>query len=958
MKIKSTMLFVAFMLCHFMVIAQDIELLEQFSGKIDFTMIGNTLNPADNSINNPCTINTSSSASLNLTSGDTVEAAYLYWSGSGSGDLEVMLNGIAITAERTFSDTVSGRPVFGAYADVTTQVQTTGNGNYTLSELDLRSVISASAYCNNGTNYGGWAILIVLENDILPINQINLYDGMQGVDPNAGISTLTIQIDNIDVIDNTDAKVAFLAWEGDLGISVQETLKVNGFTLSNPPLNPSNNAFNSTNSFNNSSNLYNMDLDVYDVENYIDIGDTSANIQLDSGQDFVLINAVMVKLNTELPDATVNISDVQFLTCNDRELSINFEVFNINDSGTIPANTPITIYADGVFVATFFTQNDIIALDSETFTENINIPLSVANEFELTIVVDDDGTGNGTILEINEDNNTDTTTFETPQVPIANEVEDQLLCDDEPDSLDGISSFDTSEIENILLGGVGEQSSMEVFYFDELGNALSSPLPNPFVTTSQEISVLIQNPLDTTCQATTTINFVVIPFPIANNVSIERQCDDDQNGLIFFDISTIENDVLQGQTNVSLTYFNEDGSQILPTLPNPFETTSQTITIVATNDLLSDCTDITTLAFTVDQLPVANSVETQFTCDDAPNDTDGISNFDTSNIQSIILQDQTGMEVFYFDELGNSLPSPLPNPFETHSQTITVVVENPINNICQASTTINFHVEPLPVFDIFDDIICIDSFPESVTVFIENPEADYDYAWFNELNENIGNLNQLEIFESGNYSVIATSQILSDCTTTKFFNISETVVEFNQPNNFLLCDEGFNQAIFDLEETFNQITTNPDLEVSFFTNTEDLHANNNEITNSNGYTNTSNPQTIYARVENSITNCYNFTTFKIEVYNCIPIIPNAFTPNNQDDDNATFYLEDVRDIFENFEIYIYNRYGNLIFEGNNNKPAWNGTYKGEEMSVGTYFYHLHLHDPLYSDINGWVYLNR
>jgi hypothetical protein len=73
---------------------------------------------------------------------------------------------------------------------------------------------------------------------------------------------------------------------------------------SNLPLNPVDNAFNGTNSFTGSTSLYNMDLDVYTIQNNINIGDTSAQIQLTSGQDFVMINAIVTKLNSQLPDAT------------------------------------------------------------------------------------------------------------------------------------------------------------------------------------------------------------------------------------------------------------------------------------------------------------------------------------------------------------------------------------------------------------------------------------------------------------------------------------------------------------------------------------------------------------------------------------------------------------------------------------------------------------------------------
>ena len=59
------------------------------------------------------------------------------------------------------------------------------------------------------------------------------------------------------------AKIGFTAWEGDSNLAVNETLRVNGNIISNPPLNPEENAFNGTNSFTGSSQLYNMDLDFY-----------------------------------------------------------------------------------------------------------------------------------------------------------------------------------------------------------------------------------------------------------------------------------------------------------------------------------------------------------------------------------------------------------------------------------------------------------------------------------------------------------------------------------------------------------------------------------------------------------------------------------------------------------------------------------------------------------------------
>jgi len=221
------------------------------------------------------------------------------------------------------------------------------------------------------------------------------------------------------------------------------------------------------------------------------------------------------------------------------------------------------------------------------------------------------------------------------------------------------------------------------------------------------------------------------------------------------------------------------------------------------------------------------------------------------------------------------------------------------------------------------------------------------------------NSEQVEIFEGGNYSVTATTQDDLACATTKIFTITETIVEINQPENLLECDEGLDTAVFNLEETLDQITQDIDLEITFFTSENDLIANTNSITFTNQYTNTSDMQTIYVRVENLMTQCYEITTFLLETEDCLPVIPDAFTPNN-DNLNETFTINGLHDVFLDFEIYIYNRWGNLVYKGNNNKQDWDGTYKGKELPVGTYFYRLYFNDEenLYTPVRGWVYLNR
>lgn len=64
----------------------------------------------------------------------------------------------------------------------------------------------------------------------------------------------------------------------------------------------------------------------------------------------------------------------------------------------------------------------------------------------------------------------------------------------------------------------------------------------------------------------------------------------------------------------------------------------------------------------------------------------------------------------------------------------------------------------------------------------------------------------------------------------------------------------------------------------------------------------------------------------------------AFTPNN-DGDNDIFYIGNLEKFPDN-SLKIYNRYGKLIYSATNYANNWNGTYLGEIVPTGTYFYIL------------------
>lgn len=78
-------------------------------------------------------------------------------------------------------------------------------------------------------------------------------------------------------------------------------------------------------------------------------------------------------------------------------------------------------------------------------------------------------------------------------------------------------------------------------------------------------------------------------------------------------------------------------------------------------------------------------------------------------------------------------------------------------------------------------------------------------------------------------------------------------------------------------------------------------------------------------------------TFNISNCNDCLWIPNAFSPNR---DGINDQFRPVGKHIEHFEMYIYNRWGNLVFSANTPQSAWNGMYGADLCDVGSYFYHI------------------
>jgi gliding motility-associated-like protein len=538
------------------------------------------------------------------------------------------------------------------------------------------------------------------------------------------------------------------------------------------------------------------------------------------------------------------------------------------------------------------------------------------------------------------------------QIPTSFQIPDNIECDDFIDSVnddrDGISEFDFSANTALILSQITAPGTYTVSYYrsqadfnaenDANGNSLAIPASelsayrNIGYPNQQTIYARVENDLTNDCFGNVRFNLVVEALPTIGIVGVNniiRECDDDQDGSYTFNTSNLEATILQGQTNKTITYNDQNGNAIASPFPPTYTVTgNDIISVRITNNTNQMCFEEGTFEFIVDDLPQAFAIpNNQFSlCDDEtvnPQNQDGILTFNTATLESDILQGQTGMVVTYTAQNGTILPSPFPSTFTTTTQNVTVRVTNPINPTCFAEKVVQFTIRPLPFInsntDGLDDTqICL-NFPNNkkrLNAGITNgtSPSTYTYQWF--LNGvTTGQTSYfIDINVPGTYEVLVTNS--SSCSVTRTIEVSSseiaTITNFDisdlvESNTVIVNVTGSGDYVYSIQNIYGPYQTS-----NIFENVPiGFH-------------------TVYVK---DLKEC-GISEQLISVLG----IPKYFTPNG-DGINDSWNIAGVNSQFyKNSIVEIYDRYGKLIKVINGNEQGWDGRYNGSELPSDDYWY--------------------
>jgi gliding motility-associated-like protein len=381
-----------------------------------------------------------------------------------------------------------------------------------------------------------------------------------------------------------------------------------------------------------------------------------------------------------------------------------------------------------------------------------------------------------------------------------------------------------------------------------------------------------------------------------------------------------------------------------------------------------------------------------------------IGNLDLTVIDTFIIEDQFNSIYYYIDDVsvfenkridtticpGDSITLTANPKSSSHlwpdGSTDSVFSINQIgtywykgnyDNIFHTDSFIVSYYEPLTISTTSDTTIC---HYESVELSVNNNTPDLQYNW-----STGDTTSSIIVSEEGQYTI----SIKNLCEKVSDFIVVNKIpeIEFELgndttlcPNESILLNPQLNQGEYSWQDNSSDFTytiasqgiywltvsndcesisdtidvkiydqlnldLGSDLKVCEFPITISVN-NNNQVQylwhdgSDKNYISIEDSSTVWVNVFNECESL--FDTISVEQFcGCKLYIPSAFTPNKDQINEYFDIIETPNCILHNYELTIYNRWGQQVFQSEDISKSWDGKYKNQIVQDGIYLYSVY-----------------
>ena len=490
-----------------------------------------------------------------------------------------------------------------------------------------------------------------------------------------------------------------------------------------------------------------------------------------------------------------------------------------------------------------------------------------------------------------------------PLPKISTTIENLKTCDDIAfgSDIDGFTTFNlTSKINEILTGK--NPSDFTIDFFSDNARSIKITNPTNYRNTTkdkQTIYVTVTEKTALMCAAQTQFDIEVTPLPILKTATvILKQCDDDIDGISFFNLNEANqllstnflNETFTFYTSSSLAESGIDGTEILISnaYQNPTVTGSK---VYARIENENTCFRTATVEL---QVGVSNIPQSFFDalnvneCDDGNTEdeyTDGITRFNFTDLKNSVngFFSPLAVTTTFYESQENALSEKDPININNYrnsipdKQRIYVRVDGTINNDCQGFGDFEITVNSIPQKNEITDLIACGITTSEFDLTLKNDEikgsqtADINIFFY----ETIANRNSdIRILNPSKYIspektiyVRSAFDILNGCSNSDIqFNLKIDNLILKTPSSIKKCsittETQYDLTIREDEIANRDDNGNDNLTFQYFKNTTELDANNPIIAPEN-YTNTILNNTVIVKVTNQ-NNCEATTTLSLQ----------------------------------------------------------------------------------------------